>query len=112
MPPINYGFEKLFSACHDAIGTTGTPQERLASAVSYNLSHLERENLPSDEAWENLQELITAATCKPAKGDEGTIAATTSQMSDDEASEWLRKMLNIFSDVAEEYGRLEGAEEV
>ncbi len=109
MPPLNYGFEKLFSACHNAIGSTETPQKRLASAVSYNLTYLERENLPSDEAWECLQDLIEASTCKPAKGDEGTIEATTSQMSDDEASEWLRKMLNIFSDVAEEYGRQYGS---
>ena len=112
MPPLIYGFEKLSAACHNAIGSTDTPQKRLASAVSDNLNYLERENLSSDEAWENLQELIKAATHRPAKGDEGTIAATTSQMSDQEASEWLGKMLDIFSDVAEEYGRLEGAEEV
>src|SRR2546429_511097 len=110
MPPINYGFEKLFSACHNAIGSTGTPQKRLASAVSDNLIYVKRENLPSDEVWQNLQQLIKAATCKPVKGDEGTIEATTSRMSNDEASQWLEKMLEIFSDVAEEYGRLQGAE--
>ena len=102
---LNYGWEKLFSACHYAVGSSETLQERLAAAVSSDLIHLRREDVPSDEVWERLEKLMRAATSKPAKGDEGTIEATTSQMSDDDASKWLREMMSLFSDVAEEYGR-------
>jgi hypothetical protein len=102
---LNYGWEKLFSACHYAVGSNETPQKRLAASISYNLIQLKREDLQDDETWERLKELMDAATCKPAKGDEGTIEATTAQMTDDEAAKWLREMMSIFSDVAEEYGR-------
>jgi hypothetical protein len=105
---LNYGWEKFFSACHYAIGSCEPVQMRLASSISSNIHLLRRDDLPSDEAWERVQKLMAACTCKPAKGGEGTIAATTSQMSDDEAASWLREMISIFSDVAEEYGRSQG----
>jgi hypothetical protein len=105
---LSYGFEKLYLACHNAIGSTETPQKRLASAATYNLMYLLRENLPSDEAWEKLQNIIDATTSKPAEGDEGTIEATISKMSDDDAAKWLRDTLDILSDVVEERGRLQG----
>jgi hypothetical protein len=106
---LNYGFEKLHSACHTAIGSSETPQKRLASAVSFNLTYIRRENLPNEEAWEQVQKIRDAASSKPAEGDEGTIEATTSQMSDDEAAKYLREILDVFSEVAEEIGRLRGS---
>ena len=102
---LTYGWEKLFNACHYAAGSRETPQKRLAAIVADDILVLRRENLPSDEAWSRVQKVRHAATCKPARGSEGTIEATTSQMTDDEASEWLREIMSLFSEVAEEYGR-------
>lgn len=100
-----YGAEKLFSACHYAVGSDETSQKRLVAVVSNDLIHLRRENLPNDESWERVRKIMQATTCKPAKGDEGTIEATTSQMTAEKAAEWLREVMSLFSEVAEEYGR-------
>jgi hypothetical protein len=104
---LNYGWEKLFSACHYAVGSSATVQARLAAVVSSDLHLLRRDDLPSDETWGRVRKIMDATTCKPARGSEGTIAATTSQMSDDEASKLLSEIMSIFTEVAEEYGRLQ-----
>ena len=106
---LNYGWEKLFCACDYAVGSNETLQAWLAAAISSNVHLLSRDDLPSDVAWARLKKILSATTCKPAKGNEGTIAATTSQMTDEEAAKWLREIMSLFSDVAEEYGRLQGA---
>jgi hypothetical protein len=67
---LNYGWEKFFSACHYAIGSCEPVQMRLASSISSNIHLLRRDDLPSDEAWERVQKLMAACTCKPAKGGE------------------------------------------
>ena len=101
---LTYGWEKLYSACYDSVGSAESPQKRLAGAVAYGIIHLRRENLPTDETWERVAKLIQATTCKPAKGDEGTITATTSQMTDEEAGKWLREIMSILIEVAEAHG--------
>lgn len=106
---LNYAWEKLYSACSGAVGSSETPQQRLASAVSAGLIHLKSDDFPNSELWERLKKLVDSSSSEPALGDEGTIAATTSKMSDEDASNWLREMFSIFCDVAEESGRLEGA---
>jgi hypothetical protein len=106
---LNYGWEKLFSACHYAVGSSETPQKRLAAVVADNIMYLRRENLPSDEAWSRVQKIMHATTCKQAHGSEGTIAATTCQMTDDEAGKWLSEIMSLFADLAEEYGRRQAA---
>lgn len=102
---LNYGWEKLFLACDFAVGSTDTPQKRLQNIACFDIINLRREDLPSHDSWERLQKVRRACTSKPANGDEGTIAATTSQMSDDEATKWLKEILSLFNEVAEEYGR-------
>jgi hypothetical protein len=102
---LTYGSERLFSACEYAIGSTETPQKRLAAIVSSDIMYLRREHLPSDEAWARIKKIVQATTCKPAKGDEGLIAATTSQMTTDEAAEWLREIMAVHNEVAEAYGQ-------
>jgi len=101
---LNYGWEKLFSGCQYAVGSDAALQQRLAAVVSDDIMYLRRENLPSDEAWERVKKLMQATTRTPAKGDEGTITATTSQMTTDEAAKWLREIMSLFSEVAEAYG--------
>ena len=47
--------------------------------------------------------MLQATTSRPALADEGTISATTSRMTDDEATKWLTKSFEIFSEIAEAY---------
>jgi hypothetical protein len=103
-----YGWEKLSDVCQHLDGSGETLQKRLAAVVSSDLLVLRRENLPNDEVWRRVRELIRATTCKHAKGCDSTIEATTSQMTDDEAGKWLSEIRSLFSEVAEQYRRFQG----
>src|ERR1700676_791451 len=103
-----YGWEKLSDACKRGDSGDETPQKRLPAAVSRDLLVLRRENLPNDEVWRRIRELLRATTCMHVEGCDGTIEATTSQMTDDEAGKWLSEIRFLFSEVAEQYGRLQG----
>jgi|ERR1700733_11319805 hypothetical protein len=100
---IDYGWEKFFNTLSYAIGSTASPQERL-EGVMVGTNHLERDNFPDDETWETFEKMLKATTSQSAQGGEGTIRATTSAMSDDEAAKWLTKAFEIFSEIAEAYG--------
>jgi hypothetical protein len=99
----DYGYEKFSGALNYAIGSTDSVQERLANVAS-EVCHLERDSFPNDELWQQFEVLMNATSGRAAKRDEGTIAATTCQMSNAEAAKWLRRALSIFSDLAEAFG--------
>jgi hypothetical protein len=56
------------------------------------------------KSWKRFEKLLSETTCLPAKGNEGTIQATTSQMTDDEAGRCLREAFEFFSKIREAYG--------
>jgi hypothetical protein len=66
---------------------------------------LRRDSFPSDETYERFEKLMTATKMLPARGNEGRLAATTSQMEESEAKQWLQEALGLFSDVAQAYGK-------
>lgn len=101
---VDYGNEKFFSVLSYAVGSTDSVQERLSNVIS-GVCHLERDSFPDDDTWQRFEALLAETTKRAAKGDEGTIAATTSQMSEDEAAKWLHEALSIFTEIAEAYGR-------
>jgi hypothetical protein len=103
---IDYGWEKFFNVLSYAVGSAASPQERLEGVI-VGTNHLERDNFPDDETWKAFREMLTATTSRAAQGDEGTIRATTSRMTDDEAAKWLTKSVEIFSELAEAYGAQE-----
>lgn len=103
---IDYVAEKLSSAMHYAIGSSASVQERLAGAMQL-VCHLDSDDFGDDDLWKRFQELLKETTKHAAKGNEGTIVATTSRMSDDEAGRWLRKSLDLYSDVCEAYANTE-----
>jgi hypothetical protein len=103
---VDYGWEKFFSSLHFAIGSTHSLQERLHSVMS-GVSHLDRDSFPDDERWERFEKLLKETTKLPARFEgEGTIQATTEQMSDDDAAKWLREAFGLFSDIALAYGKV------
>jgi hypothetical protein len=66
---------------------------------------LERDSFPDGETWNRFERLITATTGLPARNrSEGTIEATTSQMTDDEAGHWLQEAFGICNDITVAYG--------
>ena len=69
--------------------------------MAWEISILREMYIPDAELWERMQKFVEAVTINPGKGGEGSIPATTSQMTDDEAGELLREAFSIFVKVAE-----------
>jgi hypothetical protein len=103
---IDYAWEKFFSALYYAIGSSDTLQKRLEGVIS-GVQPLQRDDFLDQETWKKFEELLRETTKRPAAGDEGTIRATTSRMSDTEATKWLHEALSLFSTIAEQYGKRE-----
>ena len=101
---LSYAWETFFSAIHGAIGSEQSPQRRLANAYAFAIIKVAREDVPNAEIWQRIQKLTDAVTCKPARDDEGTVEATTSTMSAEEAAKWLEEIVSLFSEIAEAYG--------
>jgi hypothetical protein len=101
---LNYGWEKFFSAVYGSIGSELTPQDRLANSYVFDIIHVRRDDVPSEEIWERIQKLTCAVTRMPAKGAERSVNATTSEMSSEEAAKWLQEIVSIFNEIAEAYG--------
>ena len=102
---VNYGWEKFFISLRIAVGSEASLQDRLATVIS-GVTGLRHDDFPSDgEIWSRFRDLIETTTKLPALHKEGTIQATTSQMTNDEAAKLLREALGIFSDVAIAYGK-------
>jgi hypothetical protein len=101
---VDYGWEKFYSALRNALQSNESLQERLESVIE-GVCHLQRDSFPSDESWEHFDSLTKETTkCASRTPHEGTIHATTSQMSDEEAGRLLQSAFDLFSDLAEAYG--------
>ena len=84
----------------------GPIKKRLEGVIS-GIVHLQRDSFPDDDTWGRFERLIQATTMLPNRtSGEGTIQATTSQMSDEQADEWLEEAFSIFIALEEAFGRL------
>ena len=104
-----YVYEKLGSAVLSMMQSTESLQERLARACIYDLTRVSmgKAQLPT-ELLQQLEVITKSVTSVPGSG-EGSILATTTRMSDEEASSLIEKILILYDDVAERIaGGLEG----
>jgi hypothetical protein len=108
---LSYGWEKFYTALSGAISNQDSLQMRLANAYTYHLIRLGSDDVPV-EVWTELQKLAQVVTAKAAVGNEGSVVASTSLMSDEEAAKWLEKIVSMFSDVAQAYGIENHQEEI
>jgi hypothetical protein len=101
---MSYGYasEKLYSALHYAIGTTDSPQRRLAGAYSSGVYLLQHEIVPDEEIQQRLRKLNAALTTKKDEGN-GSIHASAMAMSNDDATKWLQEMLSLLVEVSQRY---------
>lgn len=100
---VDYGWEKFYCAMRYACRSNESLQERLAGVIM-GVCHLQRDSFPSDELWEKFDHLMSETTKRSARGNEGTIQATTSQMSDDEAAKLLEAAFDIYNNLAKAEG--------
>ncbi|GLV61179.1 hypothetical protein KDH_79950 [Dictyobacter sp. S3.2.2.5] len=100
---LSYTWEKLFVAVLGMARSEASLQDRLMGA--YLSFHTLRDaDFPKDELRTSFQEITHALTSQPAKGNEGTVQATTSLMGDQEAAELIEKIVSLYDEVAQLLG--------
>jgi hypothetical protein len=102
---IGYMWEVLYRGTRSLASGTGRIQERLEDTFIYMAGRLTGPNmdLPADLEV-RAQEIIRRGTCMPAKGDEGTIAATCRSMSDQEAVSLAEEIVSLYDAVCRLHG--------
>jgi len=102
MSKYDYGWEKLYQGVR--ILTMEIPQrKRLVLAMSEIGRIRPDEHLPN-KIVEEFNEFIAYITSVPAKGDEGTIAATVNSLDDSEISEAIDKIIGFYDKVCRHSG--------
>ena len=96
---LGYTRQVLDLAVESFVADTGSLQDRLCAAYVSHLIKLREENF-TPALWLRFERLKKAVTMYAAKGDEGVVKASTSKMTDNEASQWIKEILSLFSEVA------------
>jgi hypothetical protein len=95
-PSCSYAREKFWIAVHCLATSSSSIQARLERAAAGSLGRLKSEDLPEGLQTE-FAGLWRDLTKKKACGDEGTIAATTRQLSDEEAEQVARRVMSMYT---------------
>lgn len=100
---LEYTWEKLSVAVEGMARSQESLQDRLMGA--YLCFHpLREKDFPKGELRESFHDIMHALTWRPAQGDEGTVKATTQQMTDQEASELIEKLVSLYDEITQSYG--------
>lgn len=99
---LGYMWEVFHVGTRTLASGVGRIQSRLEGAFLYMHGRLTgpNEGLPADLAA-RAREVCRRVTCVPAKGDEGTIAATCRVMSDEEAVQIAQEVVDLYDKVCE-----------
>lgn len=91
-----YIFEKLFDAVNSLATEQGSLRDRLYSAYTYSLSHIQEKNLPSsigEEIRTELQENLSRI--RQSLREDGNIAITTKTLKNDDAQKMAEKIVSM-----------------
>lgn len=92
---LDYAREKFYIAI-DTLATSPSPiQERLFYAAMSLIRLRPEDDLPK-ELRKEFQAIIHELSKEPAIADEGTLAATTRKLSDDDAKKLAERILSIY----------------
>jgi len=97
---MSYRCEKLRLAVFALVGT-GTVQERLRNASLVNFLVLEPDDFPEQHLKQRFSDIYKGLTSVPAIADEGSMEATISRMSDEEAKEYAQRIFYLYDEVCE-----------
>lgn len=103
---LAHACEDFYKAVASMAKSTDSLQERLVRAYTHGLSPTQLEDLPEDirPSFVELKEAMTSARSTG----EGTVAATTERMSDQEAKRLINKIVEIYEKLAAEEGYRKG----
>ena len=99
---LDYAVEKFTSAVAYAASSPGSVQERLAGAFVDYILFVSQEGI-RPELWQRIAKLTEDVTRISARGTEGDVRATTSQMSTEEAARHLKEIVDISYRLESEY---------
>src|SRR5260221_2221417 len=97
---LSYAYEKLYTAILGMASRPKRLRERIEDAYVYNIIHVRDEDLPSDSLldFRKLKEMLTR--CSPRHPAEGSVRATTQQMSWRELHEGARPITRLFDRIS------------
>lgn len=97
-----YPNEKFSAAVNSMATSPKSLQERICDAYVYNLIHVKPEDLPESVQHDFIQ-LAKKLTAVEPKSDEGSVAATTRQMSTTDAIEIADIIVRLADDIRSDY---------
>ena len=100
---LGYAWQKFFAAVQTLADGTGSLQDRLKDAFGGALIHLQPQDLPKEHRNE-FADLRARITKETSLGD-GTIAATTSVMSDEDAMQIADQIVSMYDSIAQALGK-------
>ncbi len=96
---------EIFTKAIHIIATTSDPiQKRIANAFNYELVGLGPEELPAGVRDKFVQIRAKVTSIRPT-GDEGSINATTAEMSNETAEEIANELWDIYQAIIDDYYR-------
>jgi hypothetical protein len=101
---MTLAWERFYEAVR-SLASWGSIQERLANTYIYYLGQLENEELPA-EVRENFLDLRQSITAGKDFGDGSIVRQTVSKMSDEEAFEYVEKIIDIYDNITRQEGPL------
>jgi len=104
---LDYAYEKLSVAVTSMATSTDSLQNRLANAYIYGFHTIGLDvnaDLPPNlrSLYREIEKNLTKV---PARGDEGSVVATTSVMRDEEAKKLIEQIVYLYDEVAQLIGR-------
>ncbi len=99
---FGYTWEKLMVAVHGMASSPRSMQQRIADAYTGSLMRLKADDFPDDLRW-TFEEISKKLTSGTPTGDEGTVQASVSSMSEEEASEIAREIVNLYDQISARY---------
>lgn len=99
-----YAWEKAYLAVLGLATSTAAVQERIGNAYMFHLMHIWPENITDPLIQKTLDDIAFRLTQVKPKGNEGSVVATVSEMSDDEAQEIARKIFELHDRISRQYG--------
>lgn len=97
---MSYRYEKLWLAVLALVGT-GSIKERLRNALIGNLLALEPDDFPEQHLKQKFNEIFRGLTSVPATANEGSVEATISKITDDEAKEYAQQIFYLYDEVCQ-----------
>ncbi|MEA5617900.1 hypothetical protein VB711_08620 [Cronbergia sp. UHCC 0137] len=104
---LNYTREKLYSAVEILASSNESIQDRLHSAYINALIRLHEPNDFPEELREEFNEINKRLTEIQATSNEGSVQATTTKMSEEEAGNVAEKIVTLYDQIARKLGAME-----